>query len=170
MADHLTLMHEIQNQLDLYEIHKTTRNQHAYVTKDRWNHQEGIDHVLHIFNTLGITKTIWMEKTGLNADQYYRWHNPEGTATPNGYQTYTILHKLGISANYFFFSIGPMTLKECLDGEQSIDTFIDQVQALINQGGETLKENLNVIPLAMKNQVEIVKLLNKLNDKLEAPP
>ena len=170
MTDHLTLMYQIQSQLDLYKIHKTTRNQHSYVAKDRWNHQDGIDHVLHIFNTLGITKTIWMEKTGLNADQYYRWHNPEGTATPNGHQTYTILHKLGISANYFFFAIGPMTLKECLDNEQSIDTFIDQVQALISQGNETLKENLDVIPLAMKNQVEIVKLLNKLNDKLDAPP
>ena len=150
--------------------------------KTGWTRLESIDHLKFIFDSLGITKQDWLEKTGFNEAQYYRWHNPSGKVVPSGDQLFHILSTLQISPNYFFFKIGPIALENTIAEITWLKQFVANVDDMM--GNEALisnniaLENNTLLKNSYKDQEtlfselqDVKALLVKLTDKLaDSPP
>tara|TARA_R110002074_G_scaffold341843_1_gene512386 strand:+ start:100 stop:645 length:546 start_codon:yes stop_codon:yes gene_type:complete len=150
--------------------------------KAGWTRPESVEHMKFIFDSLGITKQDWLEKTGFNEAQYYRWHNPTGKVVPSGDQLFHLLSTLQISPNYFFFKIGPISIKHTIAEIAWLQNFVKSVHDMI--GNESLireniaLENNTLLKNSYKDQEtlfselqDVKALLVKLTDKLaDSPP
>jgi len=82
---------------------------------------------------LGITKEVWMEKTGFSIDQYYRWHSEDNPSSADARQMMHACTALDISIMHVWYGIGALRLSENIHNWERMRDTIDNIMEYYSQ-------------------------------------